>query len=131
MRQSCKLNLIPFALFVHSNCRLAFASAFLSAFFLSLYSFCCSGVIASYAFLTHLLAKHCGLEAFEFIYNIGNCHIYEEHINALKNQVLNDCYQFPTIEIMQVYENINDYKVTDFKINNYKCNDAIFMKIIA
>ena len=47
--------------------------------------------IASYAFLTHLLAKHCGLEAFEFIYNIGNCHIYEEHINALKNQVLNDC----------------------------------------
>ena len=87
--------------------------------------------IASYAFLTHLLAKHCGLEAFEFIYNIGNCHIYEEHIDALKSQVLNDCFEFPTIEIMQVYENINDYKVIDFKINNYKCNDAIFMKIIA
>ena len=87
--------------------------------------------IASYAFLTHLLAKHCGLEAFEFIYNVGNCHIYEEHVEALRGQLRNRLYAFPTIEITQVYENINDYKVTDFTINNYKCNDAIFMKIIA
>ena len=36
--------------------------------------------IASYSFLTHLLAKHCGLEAHEFIYFMGNCHIYEDHI---------------------------------------------------
>lgn len=41
--------------------------------------------IASYCFLTHLLAKHCGLEAHEFIYFMGNCHIYEEHIEPIKN----------------------------------------------
>ena len=44
--------------------------------------------IASYSFLTHLLAKHCGLEAYEFVYFMGNCHIYENAIDAAKLQIL-------------------------------------------
>ena len=36
--------------------------------------------IASYSFLTHLIANHCGLEAKEFIHFIGNAHIYDDHI---------------------------------------------------
>ena len=35
--------------------------------------------ISSYAFLTHLLAHHCNLEANELIMFIGNCHIYDDH----------------------------------------------------
>jgi thymidylate synthase len=86
--------------------------------------------IASYAFLTHILAKHCDLEAYEFVYMVGNCHIYEEHFDALKGQLQNELYPFPTIDINTVYENINDYKIEDFKILNYKCNNAISMKMI-
>ena len=88
--------------------------------------------IASYAFLTHILAKHCDLEAYEFVYMVGNCHIYEEHFDALKGQLLmqNELHPFPTIEISNTYENINDYKIEDFKILNYKCNNAISMKMI-
>ena len=40
--------------------------------------------IASYSFLTHLIAKHCGLEASEFLYYLGNTHIYDDHLLALK-----------------------------------------------
>ena len=36
--------------------------------------------IASYSFLTHLLAKHCDLEAGDFVHFIGNMHIYDDHI---------------------------------------------------
>ena len=36
--------------------------------------------IASYSFLTHILAKHCNFEAKEFIHFIGDAHIYEEHV---------------------------------------------------
>ena len=86
--------------------------------------------IASYAFLTHILAKHCDLEATEFVYMVGNCHIYEEHFDALKGQLQNELHPFPTIEISNTYENINDYKIEDFKILNYKCNNAISMKMI-
>jgi thymidylate synthase len=39
--------------------------------------------IASYAFLTHLLAHHCNLIAKEFIYYLGNTHIYENHLETI------------------------------------------------
>ena len=87
--------------------------------------------IASYSFLTHLLAKHCGLEAYEFVYFIGNCHIYENAIDACKLQVLREPYPFPTVTIKQVRENINDYQVDDFQVHNYVSHEAIKVAMIA
>jgi len=86
--------------------------------------------IASYSFLTHLLAKHCGLEAYEFVHFIGNCHIYEEHIDAAKIQIQREPYEFPTLEISEVRENISDYEVSDFILSNYECHEAIKVKMI-
>jgi thymidylate synthase len=87
--------------------------------------------IASYSFLTHLLAKHCGLEAYEFIHFMGNCHLYENAIDAAKLQVSREPFEFPTVSIEQVRENINDYKVEDFKIDNYKSHEAIKVAMVA
>ena len=83
--------------------------------------------IASYSFLTHLLAKHCGLEAGEFVHFIGNAHIYDDHIEPLKLQLENEPYDFPNLEIKKKRENINDYKFDDFSINNYKFHKVIKM----
>jgi thymidylate synthase len=87
--------------------------------------------IASYSFLTHLLAKHCGLEAYEFVYFIGNCHIYENAIDAVKLQISREPYPFPTVSIKQVKDNINDYQVDDFEIHDYKSHDAIKVAMVA
>ena len=87
--------------------------------------------IASYSLLTHLLAKHCGLEAYEFIHFMGNCHLYENAIDAAKLQIGRDPYPFPTISIKEVKENINDYQVEDFVIHNYQSYDAIKVAMIA
>ncbi len=87
--------------------------------------------IASYSFLTHLLAKHCGLEAYEFIHFIGNCHLYENAIDACKLQITREPYPFPTVSIKQVRENINDYQVEDFEIHNYKSHEAIKVAMVA
>jgi thymidylate synthase len=87
--------------------------------------------IASYSFLTHLLAKHCGLEAYEFVYFIGNCHIYENAIDACKLQITREPYPFPTVSVEQVRENINDYQVEDFKVHNYKHHEAIKVVMVA
>ena len=48
--------------------------------------------IASYAFLTHLLAVHCGLEASSFVHFLGNYHIYDDHISPLKEQISRERY---------------------------------------
>jgi thymidylate synthase len=87
--------------------------------------------IASYSFLTHLLAKHCGLEACEFVYFVGNCHIYENAIDACKLQITREPYPFPTVSIKQVRENINDYQVEDFEVNNYRSHEVIKVAMVA
>jgi thymidylate synthase len=87
--------------------------------------------IASYSFLTHLLAKHCGLEAYEFVHFMANCHIYENAIDACKLQITREPYPFPTVSIKQVRENINDYQVSDFEIHNYQSHEAIKVAMVA
>ena len=81
--------------------------------------------IASYCFLTHLLAKHCDLEPYEFLYYKGNCHIYEEHVDNIKIQLQREPFEFPTLEIINKREHIEDYVETDFVVNNYKHHEAI------
>ena len=83
--------------------------------------------IASYSFLTHLLAKHCGLETGQFVHFIGNAHIYDDHIEPLKLQLNNEPYDFPNLEIKEKRENIDDYKFEDFEVNNYKFHKVIKM----
>ena len=87
--------------------------------------------VASYSFLTHLLANHCGLVAHEFIHFMGNCHIYEEHIEPMRQLADRTPYDFPTINIKTVRENINDYNLNDFEIINYQSHEVIKMTMVA
>ena len=87
--------------------------------------------IASYSFLTHLIAKHCGLKAYEFVHFMGNCHLYEDHVEPMKEQITREPYPFPKVLIKQVRDNINDYQVDDFEIHNYQHHEAIKMKMVA
>ena len=85
--------------------------------------------IASYSFLTHLLAKHCNLEAGDFVHFIGNMHIYDDHIEALKEQIDREPYDFPKLEILSKKDNINDYKFEDFKVKDYKFHKQLKMEM--
>lgn len=84
--------------------------------------------IASYSFLTHILAKHCDLKAKEFIHFIGNAHIYDDHIDALKEQITRTPYDFPTIEVNK-RNNIDDYEFSDIIVNDYIHHDPIKMEM--
>jgi thymidylate synthase len=85
--------------------------------------------IASYSFLTHLLAHHCGLKPGEFIHTIGDTHIYDDHIEPLKEQITREPYMFPSLNIIYVRENIEDYVVDDFQISNYVYHKKVEMKM--
>jgi len=85
--------------------------------------------IASYSILTHILAKHCDLEAKEFIHFLGNAHIYDDHIESLKEQIKKEPYESPNIYIKNKKDNIEDYNITDFEIKNYKYHNQIKMKM--
>ena len=83
--------------------------------------------IASYSFLTHLIAHQCGLEAHEFIYFLGNAHIYDDHFDSLKEQVKRKPFEFPTLEILNKPDSIDGYKLEDISIKNYNFHSKISM----
>ena len=85
--------------------------------------------IASYSILTHLIARHCSLEPKEFVYFLGNAHIYDDHIEVLKEQVTRKPYVFPKLNVLCVKENISDYDVNDFNLIDYKYHEKIKMEM--
>ena len=88
--------------------------------------------IASYSFLTHILAKHCDLIADEFVYYLGNAHIYDDHIEPLRIQLEREPYPFPKIAIDKKHDNINDYTLEDIVfLEEYKSHPPIKMEMRA
>lgn len=85
--------------------------------------------VASYGFLTHLLAMHCDLEAGEVILYMGNCHIYEEHIESITTILGVKPFEFPTLRIPVKRENIEEYDVDDFEITNYQHYEKLVMQM--
>jgi thymidylate synthase len=84
--------------------------------------------IASYSLLTHLIAHHCGLVATDFYYHLGNCHIYDDHLECLK-QITRKPFPFPTLKINSVKENIEEYSLADMELFDYTTHEPIKMEM--
>ena len=87
--------------------------------------------IASYSILTHIIANITGLKAKEFVHIIGDAHVYEEHVNALKEQIKREPKDFPTLTISREGGDINDYIESDFTLENYVTHPKIVMEMKA
>ena len=86
--------------------------------------------IASYALLTHMIAKLCELEADRFIYNMGDTHVYLNHIEPLKEQLKRSTKQFPTISFSnKKFNKIEDFTYEDIIIENYDPHPNIKMEM--
>ena len=85
--------------------------------------------ILSYSALTILLAKHCDLKCGEFVYFMGNVHIYDDHIDILREQSTRTPKGFPSLEIKNIYDDINSYTIDDFDVQDYIHCEKLEMKM--
>lgn len=75
--------------------------------------------IASYALLTHMIAKVCNLKPGTFTHTIGDAHIYENHIDAVKIQLERTSRKFPKLKIKGRQKTIDDFTMDSFEITGY------------
>ncbi|OYU94456.1 MAG: thymidylate synthase [Bacteroidetes bacterium B1(2017)] len=81
--------------------------------------------IASYAFLTHMIAQVCNLEVGDFVHTFGDAHIYSNHFEQVELQLSREPRAYPTLKINPEVKSIFDFKFEDFTLENYNPHPAI------
>ncbi|NOU66663.1 thymidylate synthase [Paenibacillus sp. LMG 31461] len=75
--------------------------------------------LASYALLTHMIAQQCDLEVGDLIWNGGDVHIYQNHVEQVNKQLTREPQELPTLHIKRKPASIFDYQFDDFEFLNY------------
>lgn len=81
--------------------------------------------IASYALLTHMIARETGLEVGEFVHTLGDAHIYLNHLDQVNEQLQRKPNDAPTLWLNPEKKNIMDFEMEDIKVKNYHSHSAI------
>lgn len=81
--------------------------------------------IASYALLTLILSKITGFEPGEFVHTFGDCHIYEIHLNQVKEQIRRKPRVFPKINFTQAFKTIDDFRPEYIELVDYNPHPPI------
>ncbi|WP_345215401.1 thymidylate synthase [Georgenia halophila] len=80
--------------------------------------------IASYALLTHMVAQQTGLEVGDFVWTGGDCHIYDNHVDQVREQLGRDPFPFPTL-VLRKAASLDDYDFDDVEVLDYQHHPAI------
>ena len=81
--------------------------------------------IASYSLLLHMVSHVLSLELGEFIYTVGDLHLYKNHIEQVRTQLSRNPYPLPKLNIKRNVEDIFSFRFDDFEIVNYKAHPHI------
>lgn len=81
--------------------------------------------IASYALFTHMIAQVCKLEVGELIITIGDAHIYENHVDQVKEQLSRKPIELPKLKLNPDIDIITEFEMSDIELIDYVSHDAI------
>ncbi len=85
--------------------------------------------IASYGLLLEIIAKEVGMIPYELIGNLGDCHIYKNHIEGVKEQLIREPFKLPSICLDyregEYSKDLTDLTLDDFVLFNYQSHPAI------
>nr|A5WHY0.1 RecName: Full=Thymidylate synthase; Short=TS; Short=TSase [Psychrobacter sp. PRwf-1] len=81
--------------------------------------------IASYSLLTHMIAQVCDLEVGEFIWTGGDCHLYQNHIDQVNEQLSREAYELPKLWLNPEIKDIFDFTFDDIRVEGYQSHPAI------
>jgi thymidylate synthase len=80
--------------------------------------------IASYSLLTHMVAQQVGLDVGDFVWTGGDCHIYDNHVDQVREQVSREIYPFPQLRVRPA-PSLFEYAYEDFEVVGYQHHPAL------
>ncbi|MDD3518175.1 MAG: thymidylate synthase [Chromatiales bacterium] len=81
--------------------------------------------IASYALLTMMVAQVTGLEPGDFVYTLGDAHLYSNHLDQAREQLSREPYPPPRMRINPEVRSIFDFRFEDFTLEDYQAHPHI------
>ena len=85
--------------------------------------------IASYALLTHMIAQQCQLEVGDFVWTGGDCHLYVNHLEQVREQLNREPYPLPQLHFKRKPSSMFDYHYEDIELINYQAHPHIKGKV--
>jgi thymidylate synthase len=76
--------------------------------------------IASYALLTHMVAQQCDLDVGDFVWVGGDCHIYSNHFDQVREQLSRAPMAYPKLVIGRKPASLFEYRYEDFEFVGYE-----------
>ncbi len=75
--------------------------------------------IASYSLFLMMVAQVCGYQPYEMVHTFGDLHIYNDHIDLIKEQLTREPRKLPRLILNPDVKNIEDFKYEDFTLEGY------------
>lgn len=86
--------------------------------------------IMSYAILLMMLAKQVNMIPEELIGNFGDCHIYLNQIDGVKEQLTREPYPLPSVKLSdKVVNDLSEYTYQDIILENYQSHPKIYFPL--
>jgi thymidylate synthase len=85
--------------------------------------------IVQYSILLRMLCEVANMVPGDFVWNGGDVHIYENHVDKLRGQLLLDSYDPPKFKFTRPVSDIDDFKYEDFVIEGYQSHPTITMDV--
>lgn len=81
--------------------------------------------IASYSLLLHMVAQVTNLTPHEFVHSLGDAHIYQNHFEAVEEQLSRTPLTPPSLWLNPEVQSIDGFSMDDIKLENYESHPAI------
>lgn len=85
--------------------------------------------VFQYNVLQRMIAQVTGYELGEYIFHIGDAHVYDKHVEPIKEQMNRETFEAPTLWINPEVKNFYDFTIDDFKLIDYKHGKPVNLEV--
>ena len=85
--------------------------------------------VAQYAVLVHMLAQVCDMNVGELMHVIADAHIYDRHVELVKELIERPVYDAPTFWLNPDVKDFYEFTKDDVKLIDYKCGEQITIPV--